>query len=466
MSAAAPGPETRVYRPAELNREVRLHLEAGFPRLWIAGELSNVSRPASGHLYFTLKDARAQLRCALFRGNQGNLQGRPANGDQVLVRGRLSLYEPRGDYQLVADALLPAGAGALMQAFEALKKKLEAEGLFDPARKQPLPAFPRAIAVVTSPSGAALRDIRATLARRWPAAEVLVYPAQVQGEQAVDELLEALDHAERAATAQVLIVARGGGSMEDLQAFNDERLARRIAAIRIPVISGVGHETDFTICDFVADLRAATPTGAAEAATPDGPALSIHVRRLRRRLLDGQQRRMEQHAQRLDRIVRRLAQQHPARRLEQRRASLNSISRRLQNAAAKIVQRTVQRQRQLRIRLNASHPARAVAEHLRRRGELDRRLIRAERVLLDRAGMRLATVARALDAVSPLAVLGRGYALIEDAHGHLLSRREDFTPGQTLFTRVRDLRLVSTLDRIEPFDSESADTEPPDGAET
>ncbi|MCA1777998.1 MAG: exodeoxyribonuclease VII large subunit [Xanthomonadaceae bacterium] len=300
MSVSPPGPEVYVYQPGELNREVRLHLEAGFPRLWISGEISNFARPASGHWYFTLKDSRAQIRCALFRGNRANAGIEPANGDQVLVRGRLSLFEPRGEYQLIADAVLPAGSGALQQAFEALKKKLETEGLFDAQSKKVLPRYPTRIAVITSPTGAAIRDILTTLERRWPAALVDLYATPVQGEQAVPGLLRAFRQVAGDARADVIVLARGGGSLEDLWAFNDERLARAIYASKIPVVSGVGHETDFTIADFAADLRAATPTAAAEAATPDGPALRRQLAALQNRLLAAHSLRIESEVRRVD----------------------------------------------------------------------------------------------------------------------------------------------------------------------
>jgi len=456
MPVPAPGPDVRVYQPAELNREVRLHLEAGFPRLWISGEISNLARPASGHLYFTLKDARAQLRCALFRGQSGNVAAKPENGDQVLVRGRLSLYEPRGDYQLIADALLPAGAGALQRAFEALKRKLEDEGLFDPAIKRPLPRYPATIAVVTSNSGAAVRDIRTTLARRWPAAEVRLYPTAVQGDQAVPEILAALAQAAREPRADVLILARGGGSLEDLQAFNDERLARRLRELPMPVVTGVGHETDFTIADFAADLRAATPTAAAEAVTPDGPALKLELARRLRRLDQAMQRRLQQHWQRLDGLQARLARQHPARRVADQQHRLAGLHRRLSQAIARHTDAATERRLGLARRLHARHPGRRLGELAREVDRLAGRMHRAIAVRLHHADQRLAATARALDAVSPLAVLGRGYALIEDEHGRVLSRREDFAAGQTLYTRVRDLRLVSTLDRVDPIDPESS----------
>ncbi|PKL96377.1 MAG: exodeoxyribonuclease VII large subunit [Gammaproteobacteria bacterium HGW-Gammaproteobacteria-8] len=448
MPIPAPGPEARVYQPAELNQEVRLHLEAGFPRLWLAGEISNLARPGSGHLYFSLKDARAQIRCALFRGQLGNVEGHPENGDQVLVRGRLSLYEPRGDYQLIADAILPAGSGALQQAFEALKKKLEAEGLFDASRKRALPGYPTRIAVVTSPTGAAIRDILTTLRRRWPAARVELHPAQVQGAEAVPALLRALDQAAQA-NAEVLILARGGGSIEDLWAFNDEALARRIATMPMPVVSGVGHETDFTIADFVADLRAATPTAAAEAATPDGPALRRKIDELQSRLGRARQRLLEQLWQRLDRAQRRLATQHPQRRLDEGQARLNTLQRRLRRAVELRLNTLAERYRALSQRAVARSPARHLQESGQRLGSLQRRLARAVDLELQRHAQRLAAAARALNAVSPLAVLGRGYALVEDEDGRLLSRPEDFITGRDIHTRIRNFRVQSRVLRVE-----------------
>lgn len=448
MPVSAPGPETRVYQPTELNREVRVHLEAGFPRLWIAGEISNLARPASGHWYFTLKDDRAQIRCALFRGQRANVAGDPQSGDQVLVRGRLSLYEARGDYQLIADAMLPAGSGALQQAFEALKKKLEAEGLFDPASKVPLPRYPETIAVVTSPTGAAVRDILTTLKRRWPAARVKLYKTQVQGERAAPELVRALDAVERDGGSDVVILARGGGSLEDLWAFNDEHLARRVADMRIPVTSGVGHETDFTIVDFVADMRAATPTAAAEAATPDGPAIFRQVAALEQRLVRGPARQLQQSWQRLDSLDRRLTGQHPARRLDEATTRLNGLLRRAMRACQAVAGNSRVRVRTLERRLLARHPGRSLADLRQQQSSQNSRLLRAFSTDLARHSARFSEAARALNNVSPLAVLARGYALIEDENGNVLSRREDFAAGRTIRTRVRDISIESQVRRV------------------
>lgn len=432
MSTPAPGPETRIYRPAELNREVKVHLEAGFPRLWIQGEISNLARPPSGHLYFTLKDNRAQIRCALFRGNAAGIGFRPENGLEVLVRGRLSLYEARGDYQLIADAMLEGGAGALAQAFEALKKKLEGEGLFADERKVPLPEWPERISVVTSPSGAAVRDIVETLAKRWPRARVRIYPSPVQGDTAPAGLIRALTAADRHGFGDVIILARGGGSLEDLQAFNDENLARTIAALDTPVVSGVGHETDFTIADFVADQRAPTPTAAAVAATPDGPALRKRLARLDTQFHAAMTRGLEKRMQAIDIADSRMDRQHPARRLDELTRRNQELARRMRIAAG---QALTSRERQLaatNARLQARHPARELDRVERDLGARETRLKRAVGLVIERCGERLGANVRALNHVSPLGVLERGYAVVRDPSGKALTRPEDFAPGNRI----------------------------------
>jgi exodeoxyribonuclease VII large subunit len=432
MSLTAPGPEARVYRPAELNREVRLHIEAGFPRLWLSGEISNLARPPSGHLYFTLKDERAQIRCALFKGNAVGMGFRPENGMQVLVRGRLSLYEPRGDYQLIADGMLEAGAGALARAFEALKKKLEDEGLFDEAHKQALPRWPERISVVTSPSGAAIRDILQTLARRWPRAKVRIYPSQVQGDTAPTELIRALRAADDHGFGQVILLARGGGSLEDLWAFNDEGLARAIHACRTPVISGVGHETDFTIADFVADRRAPTPTAAAVAATPDGPELMVQLGRGEARLTRAVDQVLQRQAQRLDHAESRLRQQHPERKLDELSRRRRELARRGTLAVRRQIEARQRLLQGLEQRLLARHPRRQLEQLQQQVQGLRSRLERAGRHSLERREQQLSAVARSLNNVSPLAVLERGYAVVRDPQGQAMTERQHFSKGQKI----------------------------------
>ncbi|NDY94544.1 exodeoxyribonuclease VII large subunit [Wenzhouxiangella limi] len=450
MPATAPGPETPVYSPSEINREVRTHLEAGFPRLWLRGEISNLARPASGHLYFSLKDARAQIRCALFRGNSAGLGFRPANGDEVLVRGRLSLYEPRGDYQLIADGLLAAGAGALQQAFEALKKKLEGEGLFAPERKQALPAWPRRIAVVTSPSGAAVRDILDVLARRWPLARVRVYASPVQGDAAAPGLRRALLAADRDGFADVVLLARGGGSIEDLWAFNDEALARTIAALETPLISGVGHETDFTIADFVADVRAPTPTAAAVAATPDGLELKRRVQVLSGQVATTMQRRIDGLAQGLDHLDRRLQSRHPRRHIEELARRLDVARLQVERATSRVINTRLQHLNGLDRRLAAAAPARTIARLEQQRMSLNGRLRRAVDQQLERAQARLGTAGRALNAASPLNILERGYAVVRATDGTALTRPDQFQPGREVGLLFRDFEVrASVLDKPE-----------------
>jgi len=272
--------ERDVYTVSRLNREVRTVLEGSFPLLWVEGELSNLSQPPSGHIYFSLKDEYAQVRCAMFRTRRVHLRFRPENGVHVLARVRVSLYEGRGDFQLVVEHLEPAGEGALRLAFERLKQKLASEGLFDAARKRPIPEFPRQVGLITSAAGAAVRDLLSVLARRYPALPVLIFPVPVQGGEAAEAMVAALRRANARAECDVLILARGGGSMEDLWPFNDETLARAIASSAIPVVTGIGHEIDFTIADFVADQRAATPSAAAELVSPDGVGLLRRSSRL------------------------------------------------------------------------------------------------------------------------------------------------------------------------------------------
>ncbi|MGA7800973.1 MAG: exodeoxyribonuclease VII large subunit, partial [Gammaproteobacteria bacterium] len=287
-------PQRDVYSVGRLNREVRAALEAGFALLWVEGELSNVARPASGHLYLTLKDAQAQVRCAMFRNRCQFLGFTPQNGMQVLVRARVSLYEPRGDFQLIIEHMEEAGDGALLRAFEALKQRLSKEGLFEEARKRPIPTLPRRVGVVTSPIGAAIRDILSVLRRRFPALPVLIYPVPVQGTDAAPQIAAAVRRASERADCDVLIVTRGGGSLEDLWAFNEELVARAIHDSAIPVVSGVGHEIDFTIADFVADRRAPTPSAAAELVSPDQAEWLAQLRALDARLLQRLQRHLQE----------------------------------------------------------------------------------------------------------------------------------------------------------------------------
>lgn len=417
-----------IRTPSEINAEARLHLEAGFGQVWVEGEISNLSRPASGHLYFSLKDDRAQISCALFRGNARGLDFRPDNGQQVQARGRLSIYEPSGRYQLILDRLEAAGEGQLRAAFEALKGRLAKEGLFDADLKQPLPAFPRRIAVVTSPSGAVIRDILQVLSRRWPAAAVRLYPVPVQGADAVPAIVRALKAANAHAWAQAIILGRGGGSLEDLWAFNEEAVARAVFASDLPVVSAVGHETDTSITDFVADLRAPTPSAAAELLTPDRREVSrtLEARRdaLARRWQQGFLRRSQQ----VDHLAHRLGQQHPRRQVER-------LAERLLHSRARLAA-TGQRMTALR-----RQQLDALATRLRSD---------VSRLLPDRQ-RRLQSLARTLHAVSPLPTLERGYAVVTDADsGHAVASIAQVKPGLSLSTQLLDGRIVSRVESTTP----------------
>ncbi|MGA8708328.1 MAG: exodeoxyribonuclease VII large subunit, partial [Steroidobacteraceae bacterium] len=326
LGTAVPAAPTRtVYSVSRLNREVRGLLESGLGALWVQGEISNLSRPASGHWYFSLKDRDTQVRCAMFRQRNSLARFSPREGQLVQAYGRVSLYEARGDYQLLVELLEDAGVGALQRAFDELKARLAAEGLFAPERKRPLPPAPRRIGVITSPTGAAVRDILHILGRRFPCAPVLIYPAPVQGATAVAALIAALELAGARAECDVLILARGGGSLEDLWAFNDEGLARAILRCPIPVVTGIGHEIDFTIADFVADLRAPTPTGAAQLVAPDASVWRHRLVQFAARFAAAARRTLRSEQTRLDGLVQRLRQAHPGARLLQHSQRLDEL---------------------------------------------------------------------------------------------------------------------------------------------
>ncbi len=441
--------ERDIYSVSRLNSEVRAVLDNSFPPIWIEGEISNLARPASGHLYFSLKDAHAQVRCALFRNRRMNLRHPPANGDQVLLRARISLYEGRGEFQLIVERLEAAGEGALRRAFDELKRRLDAEGLFAAEHKRPLPPYPDCIGVVTSPSGAALRDVIDVLRRRWPLARLIVYPSTVQGADAPRQLIQALHTAARRKECDLLILTRGGGSLEDLAAFNDEQLARVIHALGIPLISAVGHEIDFTIADFVADRRAPTPSAAAELATPEQAALRSELARRERRLRRAMQQRLAtaRHAHRL--LETRLMRHQPEARLRQGMQRLDELNLRMRRAVQHRLRERARLQAQLRQRLLTQSPARRVA---RRRAEWERlrtRLARAMPLDLARRRQRLASLARALETVGPLGTLQRGYAIVSDESGRVLRDASALKPGDPIRARLARGSLTARVEAVE-----------------
>ena len=437
-----------VYTPSALTRFVRDLLEDALPLIWVEGEISNFSRPASGHLYFTLKDSGAQVRCAMFKPRSTWLRFKPGDGMRVLARARVSLYEARGEFQLIVDSLEEAGEGALQRAFEQLKAKLAAEGLFDPAHKRALPRLPRRIGVITSPSGAAIRDVLSVLARRFPLAEVEILPVPVQGREAPPAIVAALHAASNARRHDVLLLTRGGGSLEDLWAFNDEAVARAIHASAIPVVSAVGHEIDFTIADFSADLRAPTPSAAAELLVPDVGEIARSIARQRQRIEQLLRRGLETRAQRLDHLLARVNAQRPQARIARADERLALLHRRLLERAGGGIERRAAQLAQARTRLLAQHPATLLARGAERADGLRERLRAAARRRVEQREARLAELGRTLHAVSPLATLDRGYAiLLERASGRVVRSAAQVSVGAALQARLADGQLAL---KVEP----------------
>jgi exodeoxyribonuclease VII large subunit len=438
-------PQRRIFKVAELTRAIRDLLYREFPDIWVAGEISGVKLASSGHYYFTLKEQDSQLRCVMYRSAHRYLKFKPQDGLAVLARGHVDVFEARGEYQLQVELLEPQGHGALQLAFEQLKKKLAAEGLFDPARKRPLPRYPRRIGIVTSPRGAAIQDMLNILERRFPGLHIRLYPAQVQGEGAVEDVCRGLQYFSRSGWAEVVIAGRGGGSLEDLWTFNEEAVARAMAASKVPVISAVGHETDFTIADFVADLRAPTPSAAAE--------LVICTRQ---ELLDrvaGQRGKLQQALRyKLAMGARRLHQQG----IERATSLLNrSIGRRLQRIdeleyrlRERMRSRIEESSRQVRAR-----EARLRYFDIRPRLATDRRRLDAAVATLEQAmhrqferrGRRLESLAGKVSQLSPLLILERGYAIVTCESGNILKRAEEAPAGTALRIRLAEGKLAARV---------------------
>ncbi len=417
MLELQPGqPLQPVISVAELNHLARELLERSLPLMWVAGEISNFKRYGSGHCYFTLKDAQAQVDCVMFRVRAQLLGWQPQDGSKVEVRALPTLYEARGKFQLNVEVMRRAGLGALYEAFERLKAKLEQEGLFDPARKRPLPRFPRAVGVVTSPQAAVLRDVLTTLRRRMPGLPVILYPTPVQGEGSGERIAAAIALAGARRECDVLIVCRGGGSIEDLWSFNEEAVARAVLASPVPVVTGIGHETDFTIADFVADARAPTPTAAATLASPGRDELSRLLQQQAHRLLRVFRRGLEDRMQRLDFLSRRLV--HPGERIRNQLAGLRHLASRLTGAWERTLEVLGWQLRELGLRLKAGAPD--VAGRHRESAELARRLREAARRWLETAALLLAHLDAGLKHLNPRSVLERGYSITEAADGSIV----------------------------------------------
>ena len=419
-------PHPSVISVSELNRSARELLERGFPLTWVAGEISNFTRAVSGHWYFSLKDAQAQVRCVMFRQKSLHLDWKPENGMQVEVRALVSLYEARGEFQLNVETMRRAGLGALYEAFEKLKAKLESEGLFAEARKKPLPSFPHSIGIITSPGAAALRDVVTTLRRRMPGIAVIIYPTPVQGEGAGEKISEAIGTAGRRAECDVLILCRGGGSIEDLWAFNEEIVARAVGACPVPIVCGIGHETDFTIADFVADRRAPTPTAAAELASPNRVELMAGLALFNKRLKRVITRALEARMQLLDYLSRRL--QHPAARLQDQRAHLRQLALRFRNAWSRQADNRRWRIRELRQLLKPPETGRMQ----QCQSDLALRLRRSVGSYLEDVTTRLQNLNSHLAHLNPRLVLERGYSVVENTAGKIICDSAQIASGDEL----------------------------------
>ncbi|MFB5171874.1 exodeoxyribonuclease VII large subunit [Erwinia amylovora] len=444
-------PGSNIFTVSRLNSTVRKLLELEMGQVWLSAEISNFSQPSSGHWYFTLKDDSAQVRCAMFRNGNRRVTFRPQNGQQVLVRATITLYEPRGDYQLIAESMLPAGDGLLQQQFEQLKQRLMAEGLFEQRHKQPLPDPARQVGVITSASGAALHDVLRVLQRRDPSLPVVIYPTPVQGAEAPPGIVRAIELANARNECDVLIVGRGGGSLEDLCSFNDERVARAIFASRIPIVSAVGHETDVTIADFVADLRAPTPSAAAELVSRN------QTERLRQ--LQSQQQRMEmamdyylaRQQRTFTRLQHRLQQQHPQLRLARQQTALMQLQRRLGDALQQHLRQATRRQQHLGQRLNAFRPELRIERASQQLQQWQYRLRQAMQQQLGANKQRFGQLAARLEGVSPLATLARGFSVTSTADGQLVKKTRQLHQGDTLKTRLDDGWVESEVTVITPL---------------
>ena len=439
-----------IFSVSQLNRSVRLLLEQEMGLVWLAGEISNLTQHSSGHWYLTLKDDSAQVRCAMFRGQNRLVRFRPQNGLQVLVQARLSLYEPRGEYQLVLERMQPAGDGLQQLQLEQLRQKLQAEGLFDAARKRPLPVAPQRIGLITSPTGAAIHDMLTVLGRRAPQLEIILYPSQVQGPLAPPQLCAALALANQRQECDVLIIGRGGGAAEDLNAFNDEAVVRAIAGSALPIISAVGHESDVTLADFAADLRAATPSAAAELVSPDRQQQRQQLQQAAERLGAALRWQLGQYRQQLARAEHRLQLQHPARRLEQRQQRLDELAIRLRQSMGQQLQGARYRLQRDEQALSHLSPQRRLAAARQQLAHQQHRLQQAWTRQENSGEQQLRLLCARLQAISPLATLARGYSVTLNAAGQTIHSADQVQIGEQLTTRLQQGSLRVTVDACQP----------------
>lgn len=431
---------THIFTVSQLNRQAKELLETYLFKVQVVGEISNLSRPSSGHWYFTLKDENAQVRCAMFRNRSQYVRFNPKEGDQVMITAAVSLYEARGDYQLIAEGMSAAGDGLLRQQFERLKNQLAAEGLFDHAWKKSLPVHPRHLGVITSPSGAAIHDILTVLKRRYPGLPVSVYPVAVQGKEAAAQIARAISRANRDGLCDVLIVGRGGGSLEDLWPFNEEIVARAIFASDIPIISAVGHEVDFSISDMVADVRAATPSAAAELVSPDMRQWQAAFMQLQRRLLISMQQSIRQRHLVVQQLNKRL--RHPKERLQVYMQRLDRLEGDLTAAIRRLLKQRQQQTSTLQQRLQQQRPDHKLALYQQQLHNLEQQLHKNLRQRLREKQQTLAVQAQKLHLISPLNTLSRGYAIVQTPDGQAVRRATDVPVGSTVHAHVQEGELV------------------------
>ncbi|EJG0974325.1 exodeoxyribonuclease VII large subunit [Vibrio parahaemolyticus] len=434
-----------IFTVSRLNAEVRLLLENEMGIVWLVGEISNFSAPVSGHWYLTLKDSRAQVKCAMFRGNNRRVTFKPANGNQVLVKARLSLYEPRGDYQLIIESMQPEGDGRLQQEFEELKMKLAAEGLFAQTNKLPLPEHPKRVGIITSKTGAALYDILDVLKRRDPSLPVVIYPTMVQGDDAAIQIAQAIGRANSRNECDVLIVGRGGGSLEDLWCFNNEILARTIAASQIPIISAVGHEVDITIADFVADVRAPTPSAAAELVSRDNSHKDQSLVAKQHKLASAMRYYLAQQKQQSAQLLHRLERQHPSYQLQRQSQQLDELDMRLRRAMQRFIDTRQQAVERKHHRLQLNSPVKHLAQQKSRLERIEHKLLDAMDRKLLTMRHQLAIAAEKLDTVSPLATLKRGYSITQTEQGKVVTSADDVKTDDLLVTRLANGEIHSTV---------------------
>lgn len=443
----SPDPK-HVFTVSQLNREVRMILEQQFGFIWLEAEISNLSRPASGHWYLSLKDENSQIRCAMFKGKNRLLKFKPQNGDQVLVRGALGLYEARGDFQLIIDRMEPIGTGALQRRFEETKLKLFNEGLFEESIKQNLPVYPRTIGVITSTTGAAIRDVLHVLERRFPTIPVIIYPTMVQGDAAAGQICAAIDTANTRKECETLLLVRGGGSLEDLWSFNEESVARAIHRSLIPIVSGVGHETDFTIADLVADVRAPTPSAAAEISTPDIREERALLQSLSDHLHLRMQNQLDNAKAQLALLERRLLTQHPQRQLQQKVQLTDELEKRLNNAMSRKIENLNLRSNNLNRHLANLTPRVTISRFTDRVEQLQQRAMSVTTTRLEKERDKLNAIMRALDNVSPLATLDRGYAVMKSPDGKMLNSISSVKAGDEITATLKDGNLHCRVDTV------------------